>query len=71
MSDDKIRRMPGLPPEMTTEQKRNMLQQCRSDIPWMLEFAQFQAEVAFKKYKILVAQGFTEQQAIELLKGTI
>lgn len=66
-----VEQFPGVKPEMTIEQKRMILKQVREDLPWLLEFAAVQAKIAFEKYQILKAQGFTEKEAIELLKGTV
>ena len=71
MRSDKVVHLPGVGPEMPLDQKRLLLKKAREELPWVLEYAAYQAEIAFKKYKVLVAQGFSEQQAIELLKGTI
>lgn len=40
----------------------------RNQIPAMTEFEQLQAKLVRAKYLALVAEGFTEQQAIELCK---
>lgn len=63
--------LPGVEPSLTLEQKRAILRNARADLEWQIEFAEYQAELAFHKFRALTAKGFTEEQALKLLQGSV
>lgn len=54
-------------PEVNDEM-RAALEKMRRDMPILVEYMQIIAEMKMAKYKALVAQGFTSDQALELCK---
>lgn len=47
------------------------LQTMRDNLAVHLEYIEITGQIARKKYEVLVANGFTEAQALEMLKGTL
>lgn len=67
MSDDKIKVLPPILPQATDE-LRAALEIHRRNLPFLKEYQQLQAQVTMAKYKALRAEGFTNQEALELCK---
>ena len=60
---DNVKMLPGGSTEVNSEK---LLEELKAKMPFMLEYAAITAEITRKRYLVLVANGFTETQALEL-----
>lgn len=67
MSDDTIKPVDALIPQATDELAM-AVETHQRNIPYLIKYQQLQAKVTWQKYKALIDQGFTLQEAFELCK---
>lgn len=66
----KVTQLPGTQPKMSPSEVMAAISEAWALLPAQLEYAMIQSKVRKKKYDSLVEAGFTEQQALEIVKST-
>lgn len=67
MSDSRVIALPG---NATPDKVRESMRNLQASLPAILEGQMLLAQVTRAKFEALLAQGFSEAQAIELCKGS-
>jgi hypothetical protein len=60
---DNVKQLPGA---VLMVDKMKLLKDMRDEMAFHLEYAAITAEIVRKRYLVLVANGFTEEQALQL-----
>lgn len=66
--NDNVKALPGA---VLQEDKMRLLKDFRDNMAFHLEYAAITAEITRKRYLVLVANGFTETQALDLCWRTL
>jgi len=66
----KVTQLPGTQPSPTPAELKEALADMLAKLPAQLEYVMIQSKIRKKKYDSLVEVGFSEQQALEIVKST-
>lgn len=66
----KVTQLPGTQPRLTPAEMKEVIADMWAMLPAQLEYVMIQSKMRKKKYDSLMEVGFTEQQALEIVKST-
>lgn len=66
----KVTQLPGTQPSLTPTEMKEAIADLWAMLPAQLEYVMIQSKMRKKKYDSLLKEGFTEQQALEIVKST-
>lgn len=69
MSDDNVPSLAVIRNDKQKDEQRETIHKLEANLPVILLAQRITAQITRHKYESLVAQGFTEQQALELCKS--
>lgn len=66
----KVTQLPGTSPKLSPADLAGLISEVWAILPAQLEYVVIQGKMRKKKYDSLIEVGFTEQQALEIVKST-